>query len=70
MRGLRFSQSVDEDYNHLVYIVVSGGKWLQTFRTSVVSRFLGALAKLQKATVSFVYPSPRERLGFHWTDFD
>jgi hypothetical protein len=36
--------------------------------------FLGALAKLQKAIISFVLsvrPSVfMEKLGFHWTDFD
>jgi hypothetical protein len=33
--------------------------------------FLGAIAKLQKATISFVMsPSARmEQLGSHWTDF-
>jgi hypothetical protein len=31
--------------------------------------FLGALAKLRKATVSFVHVH-MEQLGSHWTDFD
>jgi hypothetical protein len=32
--------------------------------------FLGAFAKLRKATVSFVMSVRMEKLGFHWTDFD
>ena len=31
--------------------------------------FLGAFAKLRKATVGFS-PSGMEQLGSHWTDFD
>jgi len=35
------------------------------------SSFLGAFAKLQKATISFFMPVWRmEELGSHWTDFD
>jgi hypothetical protein len=30
---------------------------------------LGALAKLQKATISFVMSVSMENLGSHWTDF-
>jgi hypothetical protein len=32
--------------------------------------FLGAFAKLLKATVSFVMSVRMEQLGFQWTDFD
>jgi hypothetical protein len=32
--------------------------------------FLGALAKLQKSTISFVMSVRMEQLGSHWTDFD
>jgi hypothetical protein len=31
--------------------------------------FLGAFAKLQKATISFVMFVRMEQLGSHWTDF-
>jgi len=31
--------------------------------------FLGAFAKLQKATISFVMSVRMEQLGSHWTDF-
>jgi hypothetical protein len=52
---------------------VSRKKYL-LFLEFEIPNFLGAFAKLRKATISFVMfvcPSMRmEQLGVHWTDFD
>jgi hypothetical protein len=60
----------------LYLLVVAAGGKCKIFRVKLqgyLSLFLGAFAKLPKATISFVMsvrPSVRmEQLGFHWTDF-
>jgi hypothetical protein len=39
------------------------------FEELYFEQFLGAFAKLRKATVSFVMSVQMKQLGFHWTDF-
>ena len=36
---------------------------------SFCRQFLGAFAKLRKATISFVMSVRKKQLGCHWTDF-